>query len=364
MTVTLDDRFKLRRGTAANLAAVNEVPFGGEIVYETDQGLTDGKYKIKIGDGVTHYNDLPYISLGGGVESIVPGDGVGVDATDPKNPIVSSTLGSIALSGRVATYAALPSGLGSGDAGKAYYVEADGLVYIWNGSAFPANGAGISSSARLATDVIAMLRMAYLPVRDDAGGGPWQMSGVIAGAAKAKCDGNLGSIYGPNAITAALANNSAWTIEGFIEPTGNDSLSRGWGVFGASTETAGSSRQGVYVDLTGVMWFIRNAGINGGTDLSFAFGTIPGTLLSRHHIALCFDGAKVYGCADGVVVGSFSDTTGIVNTTGPFRVGLVIDNSTSFKFALNGFADNVRITLGRARYTTSYAVPSTPLSAT
>ena len=139
----LDDRFKLRRGTAANLATVNEVPLEGEIVYETDQGLMDGKYKVKIGDGSTHYNDLPYVQLGGGIESIEPGTGIAVDNADPKNPIVSSTLGSIALSGRVATYSALPSGLGSGDAGKAYYVEADGLVYIWSGTAFPASGNGI-----------------------------------------------------------------------------------------------------------------------------------------------------------------------------------------------------------------------------
>lgn len=143
MTVLLDDRFKLRRGTAADLATVNEVPFEGEIVYETDQGLTDGKYKIKIGDGVTHYNDLAYVSLGGGIESIVPGSGIDVDASDPKNPIVSSTLGSIALSGYPATYAALPTGLGPSDAGKAYLVAADGLIYIWNGTAWPASGSGV-----------------------------------------------------------------------------------------------------------------------------------------------------------------------------------------------------------------------------
>jgi hypothetical protein len=87
--VILDDRFKLRRGTAANLATVNEVPLEGEIVYETDQGLADGKYKVKIGDGSTHYNDLPYVQLGGGVEAIAPGSHISVDTTDPKNPVVA-----------------------------------------------------------------------------------------------------------------------------------------------------------------------------------------------------------------------------------------------------------------------------------
>jgi hypothetical protein len=138
---TIQDRFKLRRGLAADLAAVNEIPFEGEMVYETDQGFSDGKYKIKLGDGVTHYNDLQYIQLGGGVEAIVAGYGTDVDDTDPKNPVVSSTLGSIALSGRVADYASLPStGLTSGDA---YYVESDGRIYVWDGSAFPSQGAGI-----------------------------------------------------------------------------------------------------------------------------------------------------------------------------------------------------------------------------
>ena len=48
----------------------------------------------------------------------------------------------INLSGTVATYAALPSGLGVPDAGKSYVVQADGKLYIWSGTAWPANGAG------------------------------------------------------------------------------------------------------------------------------------------------------------------------------------------------------------------------------
>ena len=49
----------------------------------------------------------------------------------------------IAIAGSVATYAALPGGLGPGDAGDAYFVTADGKLYIWDGSAFPSIGSGV-----------------------------------------------------------------------------------------------------------------------------------------------------------------------------------------------------------------------------
>lgn len=50
----------------------------------------------------------------------------------------------ISIAGSAPTYAALPGGLGAGDAGKGYLVQADGLLYIWTGSAFPANGSGVA----------------------------------------------------------------------------------------------------------------------------------------------------------------------------------------------------------------------------
>lgn len=50
----------------------------------------------------------------------------------------------IQIAGQVATYSALPTTLTSADAGKAYVVTADGKLYIWSGTAFPANGSGQS----------------------------------------------------------------------------------------------------------------------------------------------------------------------------------------------------------------------------
>ncbi|WP_448222475.1 hypothetical protein [Gordonia iterans] len=49
------------------------------------------------------------------------------------------------LQDRVANYAALPGGLNSTtDKGKAYIVDSDGLLYIWDGAAFPSSGNGLS----------------------------------------------------------------------------------------------------------------------------------------------------------------------------------------------------------------------------
>ena len=48
----------------------------------------------------------------------------------------------LSISGSVANYGSLPKNLTAADAGKAYFVETDGKLYIWSGSAFPAEGEG------------------------------------------------------------------------------------------------------------------------------------------------------------------------------------------------------------------------------
>lgn len=68
--------FKQRRGTAAALAAANEVPAAGQIYFEQDTN------RIKIGNGQTPYNSLPYLD-----NDIVIGDVAGLQtALDAKQP--------------------------------------------------------------------------------------------------------------------------------------------------------------------------------------------------------------------------------------------------------------------------------------
>jgi hypothetical protein len=55
MATIFNTTFKLKRGTAARWAEVNPVLAQGEPGYVYDQN------RLKIGDGVTHWNDLPYI---------------------------------------------------------------------------------------------------------------------------------------------------------------------------------------------------------------------------------------------------------------------------------------------------------------
>lgn len=67
-------RFRVRGGTAANLAAVNEVPLARELIVETDTG------KMKLGDGMASYLQLPYVGAAGGGAIWRSGSGTPSDA--------------------------------------------------------------------------------------------------------------------------------------------------------------------------------------------------------------------------------------------------------------------------------------------
>ena len=81
------------------------------------------------------------------VDSVVPGPAGAAGPVGPIGPAgaagaVGPAGAGIAIKGSVALYADLPKGLTPADAGEAHEVQADGKLYVWSGSRWPADGAG------------------------------------------------------------------------------------------------------------------------------------------------------------------------------------------------------------------------------
>lgn len=166
MAETIKYRFRCRRRTAANWTTINEILLAQEIGLESDTGLG------KVGDGVTPWNSLLYTIVGQvdlanladgkclawdsdnsrwyvadrGV-SYVPGSGINIDTSNPDAPVISSTLGSVAIDDAVDTYADLPNPPPTGQ--QTFLNLEDDLIYVWNGTQYPAEGEGIKTGGGL-----------------------------------------------------------------------------------------------------------------------------------------------------------------------------------------------------------------------
>lgn len=208
---TIQDRFRIRRGTAAALAAANEVPLADEMVYESDSGHTDGKYKIKIGDGVTPWNDLAYLATGdggGGASGVnlqtgteytfvladdgltvigsnaaaiaftIPADADVAFAIGAKIAYTQGAAGTITISGGANVTVHAPNGNATGaqwDGGVAEKIAADEWQ-LWNG---PALGA-LATAADAPSDSKTYGRKdgAWAEVSAGGGGGGGSITGI------------------------------------------------------------------------------------------------------------------------------------------------------------------------------------------
>lgn len=65
---TLNVRVQQKRDTEANFTSQNPVLLLNEVVYVD---MTAGGVQTKIGDGTSHFNDLPYIKLGSDVAEAI-----------------------------------------------------------------------------------------------------------------------------------------------------------------------------------------------------------------------------------------------------------------------------------------------------
>ena len=75
-----------RRGTNAQWKTMNPIPLEGELCIECpDTGIGTGRVNVKIGDGVTHYSDLPYGLIGATADTPLVDGG---DARDEDHKIL------------------------------------------------------------------------------------------------------------------------------------------------------------------------------------------------------------------------------------------------------------------------------------
>lgn len=61
----IDGRIKNRRDEKTTWSSTNPLLYDGELAVEMDSSSSKIKMKLKCGDGITRWNDLPYISGGG-----------------------------------------------------------------------------------------------------------------------------------------------------------------------------------------------------------------------------------------------------------------------------------------------------------
>lgn len=254
MTEIIKARYRLRSGTTAEWAANDEVLGPGEVGEEV---TTTGRRLRKTGNGTDTWSALPYRinatidesvapadgqvlvyddatkllkwanqSGGGGagtVTDVIAGANIAIDKSNPAQPVVSSTLGAVALKGRKETYAGLPS---SGNtAGDAYALDADNMIYVWNGSAWPAAGNGLTFGTRGVT----LLKCPFTgangaTVITDTRNGTWTNVGAPAiSTAQSPYGGGDGSLYlnGASRLTAPWPwavdmAQQYWTLEGWV----------------------------------------------------------------------------------------------------------------------------------------------------
>ena len=115
---------KLKRGIASDWATRNPILLEGEPGYELDTG------KLKIGNGITGWNGLPYLSGGGSGQGTTGPTG----STGNNGSIGPTGPPGLNINIRGSTYAVPPGG--TGNINDAWIDETDLNLYVWTGTSW------------------------------------------------------------------------------------------------------------------------------------------------------------------------------------------------------------------------------------
>lgn len=304
-------RFLLRGGTAADLATVNEVPRARELIVEVDTR------KLKLGDGITRYNLLPYVTTGGGggggtAADVEYNNAVSGLAAEDVQAAIDELNGKIDGGGSGADpHGALVRSLLNMDSGEGSTVFVDqvaGMVWTASGSAVQRAAAARfgDSGLRISGSAGALLLNGGSPV--------------------------------PVGHPAYIANGDDFTVEAFIRPAVGGTGFRDFFVMK-------STYDGLLIEGSGTthnfIWY------DGGTKLSF-----PANLGAWQHVAAVRKAGQIRLYVNGSAApGSYANTAAF----DWFRMGQ--NNGGSEQFY--GDIDEFRLTR-YARYDGSFTPPSAP----
>lgn len=200
-----------RRGTLAALAAANETPSAGEIYLELDTN------RLKVGDGATAYNSLPYI--------------VGSGATGGSSAL-NKSLSALTFNGSTTAFALAIAGVSVSPAtAQSLIIELNGVIQIPD-VAYTISGSTITFSvAPAATDVFSGV---YLT-----GGGAVFASATITSAATDNYQLPIGATH------VLLTSTASKTFSSFVAEVGGQK-------FIYNTSTSGAIITLTHAATTGV----------------------------------------------------------------------------------------------------------------
>lgn len=346
---TIFYRFTLRGGTAADLATVNEIPLGRELIVEVDTK------KLKLGDGVTRYNVLPYLSLGGGSS-----DAVDVAYDNTVSGLVAEDLQ--AAVDELVEMIEAGGGGGGGDAADVTYSNASSGLASGNVqdaidelAEFVGAGGGDPGDDPHAAYVTSLLKFdggeAVATFTDVMPGISWLTVGLALQRTAAAKFGPTGMRTYTNGAAAMNGGTAVGSGHPAYIGAGDDFTAELW----VKPDAAGSSYRDLLVMRATDNGLLLNGSTGASTFVWYESGTqlsIPATLGVWSHVAVVRKAGSLRIYVNGVpATGSYASTS----VYDRIRIGQ--NNSGSEQF--QGDVDEFRLTKW-ARYDGAFTPPTEP----
>lgn len=331
-------KIQWRRDTAAAWTAANPILNEGEAGFETNTG------KVKIGNGTSTWTALPYM---GALWSDMSGKPLGADVPDAEKNVLSATklttartINGVSFDGtsNITVEAGITRVVESVTSGTVFASTPNkDYVYITDGDPTRAYIMDNGTDPHAASVVTFLRGEGATEVFDSSplgvtftGGGIWSTEYVKYGTR------GIGAKFFAQNNYTAFAFPGDFTIEMWNYGSGNGNL--------FTTYSANNTTGGISFGITSnaYLYFQTN-------NVTRMTGTTRPLTALWNHLALTRSGSTVRMFVNGVVAGTFTDSTAYTNNnTGLPQIG---DSGTGL---YTPYMDDVRITKGVARYTSNF----------